>query len=131
MAKTKTFSTVRDEEHVISEANGRLSREQVILSSASGAADTKFLAGLVLGKVTASGEYEPLDLGAATGEEAAAAVLNATEIMPTPAADIRTGVMARDCELNGHKLVWPAGITDNQKATAEAQLAAAGIIVRY
>jgi hypothetical protein len=127
MAKTKTFTSVRAEEHIISEANGRLSREQIVLDAP--AADV--LAGTVLGKVTASGQYRALNLAVATGEEAAAAILNATEIALDPAADIRSGAIVRDAEVNGHKLVWPAGITDNEKAAAEAELAAAGVIVRY
>lgn len=127
MAKTMSFTSVRAEEHIISEANGRLSREQIVLDAPAADVD----AGTVLGKVTASGQYRPLDLTAATGEEAAAAILNAKEIALDPAADIRSGALVRDCEVNGHKLIWPDGITDNEKAAAEAELATAGIIVRY
>lgn len=47
MAKTKTFTSVRAEEHVISEADGRRSREQIVLSSPT--VDT--LAGTVLGRI--------------------------------------------------------------------------------
>lgn len=125
--KQKTFTSVRDEEHVISEANGRMSREQIVLSAPS----ATILAGTVLGKLTATGEYVPLDVDAVTGAEEPAAILAPTEEPKSPVADIRTSAHVRDCEVNGHKLVWPAGITGPEKAAAEATLADAGVLVRY
>lgn len=124
---TKTFTSVRSEEHVISEANGRLSREQVDLDTV--AADLN--AGTVLGKVTASGKYVQLDPAAVDGSEAAAAVLAPNVTAPDTPADVRTVVHARDCEVNGNKIFWPAGITGPEQVTAEAELATLGIIVRY
>jgi hypothetical protein len=126
-AKTMSFSSVRAEEHVISEANGRQSREQIVLSSPG----ADILAGTVLGKITATGEYVPLAIGAATGAETAAAIQCVTEIALSPVGDIRTSAHVRDCEVNGWKLQWPAGILDADKATAEAELAENGILVRY
>jgi hypothetical protein len=126
-AKTMSFTSVRAEEHVISEANGRQSREQIVLDVPA----ANVLAGTVLGKVTASGQYRPLDLEALTGEEVAAAIQCVTEVALDPAADIRTSAHVRDAEMNGWKLIWPDGITDNEKAAAEAELAEAGILVRY
>lgn len=128
MAKTKSFTSVRDEEHVISEAQGRRSREQVLIDSAL--AET-LLPGTVLGKVTATGRYLPLNPAAADGTETAATVANHREEVRDPVAHIRTSAMARDCELNGNKMFWPEGITDAQKKAAEAQLALQDIIVRY
>lgn len=127
MAKIKTFTSVRAEEHVISEAHGRSSREQAVIAAPA----ARILAGTVLGKVTATGKYEPLNLTAVDGTQNAAA-FNQVTIDPTnPVADVRTGIHARDCEINGNKIFWPAGITAPQKAAAEAQLAANGILVRY
>lgn len=125
--KQKTFTSVRAEEHVISEAEGRRSREQIILAAPA----DRILAGTVLGKITVGGKYAPLDLAAVDGTETPAAIQMVTEDPTDPAADIRSGAHVRDCEMNGHKLAWPAGITDNEKAAAEATLADAGVIVRY
>ena len=125
--KRKQYSTVRDEEHVISRANGRQSVEQIVLDSPA----AKVLAGTVLGKRTAGGKYTPLDLGAGDGSQVPAAVLAPTVYPTDPVADVRTGADVRGAEMNGHKLVWPAGISAAQKAAAEATLADAGVIVRY
>ena len=128
MAKTKSYTTVRDEEYVISEANGRSSREQALIDQSLAA---KLEPGTVLGKITATGKYLPLNPGAADGTEVAAAFSNHRVEVMDPAEDIRTSIMVRDIEANGNKIFWPAGITDAQKKSAEAQLAAQGMIVRY
>lgn len=122
----KTFTQILDGDFVITEANGTMSREQVLLLRGA-----KIEAGTVLGKITASGLYAPLDLAAADGSEDAVAVLR-DKRDALAGADTRRGVvMARNCDLNGKKLIWPAGITVNQRKAAEAQLAATAILVRY
>ena len=125
--KQKTFTSVRAEEHVISEANGRMSREQIVLSSPA----ARILAGTVLAKLTSTGEYVPFAVGGADGAGTPAAILAPTEDPTDPVADVRTSAHVRDCEINGHKIVWPDAITDNEKATAEATLAEAGVLIRY
>lgn len=223
--KKKVINVIRDEEHVISEAAGRRSREQILLDSSF--ADTLY-AGTILGRVTdgaatvtvtpaagnagngamaatptadagaqegnyvitfiepganageftverpdgtmdgngtvavayngsinftlndgaadfaagdqitveveyaeGSGRYKQLDPDATDGTQIASAVLAPTEKPTDPATHVRTSAHVRDCEVNGNKVFWPDGITDDQKATAEAQLAAAGVLVRY
>lgn len=127
VAKTKTFTSVRAEEHVISEANGRSSREQILLDALA----VRRVAGTVLGKVTATGRYKILAPAAVDGTEVAAAILAPTEDPTDPVGHVRTSAHVRDCEVNGRKLAWPAGITNPQKAAAEAALATAGVLVRY
>lgn len=69
-----------------------------------------------------------LDPEAADGSQKAMAVLFAAA--PASEADVAATVHDRDCEVNGLVLVWPAGISDQQKATAIADLAERGVIVR-
>lgn len=121
---TRTFTRVLDGEHVISEANGRLSREGIVLAATS----VKIPAGTVLGKVTATGNYVPLAPAAVDGSQTAAAVLFAGK-------DVNTGVQkavahVRNCELNVNKVTWPSGITAAQKTTAIDQLAGKDCLLR-
>ncbi|RWK76926.1 MAG: head decoration protein, partial [Mesorhizobium sp.] len=49
----------------------------------------------------------------------------------TPAdATAAIAVIARDAEVNGHQIEWPAGITAAAKADAIQALEARGIIIR-
>ena len=110
-------------EHLISEANGTRSRDVVTLVSGQNLAP-----GAVLGKITDSGKYTQLAPGAADGSEAAAAVLFAE--VNASVADKAAVVSARDTELDGAALGWPAGINAGQKTTATAQLKLLGIVIR-
>ncbi len=109
----------------VSEANGHLSREQIVVSSAAAAI---LEVGTVLGKVTASGEYMPVDLAATDGTEVAAGILfgrsDATD------ADVRAVAHVRDCEVDGNELVYPDGATSGDIEDINEALAALGIIVR-
>lgn len=122
---TKTISSVRDAGFIVSEASGRRSREQVTLAAHVAVLE----AGTVIGKLTAGGSYKILAPGSADGSEVAGGVLFGRRAIA--AGTQRAVRMARDCEVNGNLLVWPAGITSPQKVAAESQLATLGIIVRY
>lgn len=106
-------------EFVLSEANGKRSREVVTILSGENLG-----AGQVLGKVTASGKYVAYNDGAATGEEVAVAVLYAD--CDASAADVEATVVARDAEVSAAKLVW--GAADSAAGTID--LAAANIVAR-
>lgn len=114
---------IRPGEHVISEANGSRSREEVII-----AAGANLPPATVLGRVTATKKYMRLAPGASDGTQTAAAVLYGDAFAAT--ADVAATAHVRDSELNGQVLSWPTGITDNQKAAAITQLTALGIIIR-
>lgn len=97
--------------------------------AATVAAGQNLVIGTVLGHATADGKLSALDPAANDGTETAAAVLatdtDATLIDRDDAvAIVRHAIVARGA------LIWPAGITAPQKAAAEAQLAALGILVR-
>lgn len=116
--------------YLVSEANGTRSRDVVTIAEGVHA-----LPGTVLGKVAATGHYVPLDPANGSGEgqspdgsQTAAAVLFA-EVDATLGE--KPGVItARDAEVAAHALLWPTGITEQQKTAALAQLAQAGIVAR-
>lgn len=110
-------------EHLISEANGTRSRDVVTLITGQNLAP-----GAVLGKITVSGKYTLLAPAAEDGSEVAAAVLFAA--VDATAADKAAVVTARDSEVAGAALTWPAGITGGEKTAATAELKALGIVIR-
>jgi len=77
--------------------------------------------------LTSGGRYTALTPGAETGAEDAAGILLATTNATTDTAVV---VVVRDAEVKADQLVWPAGITTNDKNAAIAQLAALGIVLR-
>jgi len=110
-------------EHIVSEANGALSREQGVLISGQNLA-----AGTVLGVITASGKYTAFDQDAATGEEVAAAVLYAA--VDASAADADCVVHARQCEVMADALTWPSDLDAGELVSATIELESQGIIQR-
>lgn len=70
--------------------------------------------------------YDPTDTDGAE-KAAAIAIYSATT---GEAETVKIAALVRDCEVNGHILTWPGGITAEQKAAGIADLQAAGIIVR-
>lgn len=84
--------------------------------------------GTVVGKKTADGKLYALNPAATDGTEISIGVL----IEPVDATLIdKTGIIiARHAIVADRAVVWPAGITAAQKATAIAQLEAKGILLR-
>jgi hypothetical protein len=81
-----------------------------------------------IGKITASGKYKALDPAAVDGSEAAAGILY--DAVDASAADAEGIAIVRLAEVNAAELIWPAGITAPQQATALGELAALNIIAR-
>ena len=104
-------------EFLLSEGNGSISREEIVISSTAGA----LVPGTVLGKITATGEYAAYDNGAGDGTEVAAGVLYRG--VPDSAADQGAVMIARHAEVMESELT---GIN----AAGKADLAALGIICR-
>lgn len=129
MPKVKNFNRYLDAEHIISEAEGRRSREQIMLAAAAFGGNP-IEAGTALGKITASGLYTKHDAAAADGSQNAVAFLYARAEPAGAGENVRAVGHVRDCEINGNKVFWKAGITGPQKAAAQANLAASGVIVR-
>ena len=110
-------------EFIVSEGNGRISRETVTVLSGQSRE-----AGAVLGKVTASGKYRALDPAAVDGSEVAAGILY--EAVDASAADAEGVAIVRLTEVNAAELLWPAGITGPEQTAALGELAALNIIAR-
>jgi Bacteriophage lambda head decoration protein D len=110
-------------EFLVSEGNGRISREIITVLSGE-----TLQPAAVLGKVTASGKYKALDPAAVDGSEAAAGLLY--DAVDAAAADAEGVAIVRLAEVNAAELVWPAGITGPEQTTALGELAALSIIAR-
>lgn len=107
---------------IISEGRNHYSRDQITV-------DTGVLvAGTVLGKITATGKFVILAPAAVDGSQNAAGFL--IYGCDAVAADQVVAGLTRHAQVNGLKITWPAGITNPQKATATAALAALGIVIR-
>lgn len=106
------------------EAPNLYSREAVVV-----AAGQNLAIGTVLGRKTADGKLYTLDPAASDGSETAIGVL-ATDTDATLIDREDAILVARHAIVARGALIWPAGITAPQKAAAEAQLAALGVLVR-
>lgn len=106
------------------EAPNLYSRDQVTV-----AAGNNVPLGTVVGQVTATGLWKPLDPTATDGTKVAAGIV-AIDIDAT-LMDRRDAVLiARHAIVSEACVLWPAGLTAPQKATAIAQLKALGILIR-
>lgn len=112
----------RTAEYLISEANGHRARD--VIKLAAGVSGT-LVAGTVLGKVTASGDYNIYNPANSDGTQTVAAIL----FEAGKAGDARTVTM-RAAEVKKSKLAWFSGATTNQINTGIAALVALGIVVR-
>jgi hypothetical protein len=110
-------------EFVVSEGNGKISRETITVLSGE-----TLEAAAVLGKVTASGKYKALDPAAVDGSEVAAGVLY--DAVDASAADAEGVAIERLAEVNAAELVWPDGISGGEQTTALGELTALNIIAR-
>jgi len=112
-------------EFLLTEANGQRSRGNITIASGAGI----IAPGTVLGKVTASGKFVASAVGATDGSQTAVAVTlygcDATS------ADAAIAAIVRDAEVNGNVLAYHADRDQaGEKASANTELAAVGIIVR-
>lgn len=113
---------------ILSEANGLRSRAEVTVTVP---ANTTLQPGQVLGKVTATGKYEPYDNGATPatdGTETAAGVLY-TELINDTASpvDKPATIVNQDAEVKSDDLIWGTGMDE---AAGTADLLALGIKIR-
>ncbi|OYW56788.1 MAG: hypothetical protein B7Y80_01515 [Hyphomicrobium sp. 32-62-53] len=108
---------------LVHELDPQLYRRAGVIVSGSGVLRT----GTVLGKITASGKYAPLDPAASNGaQNAAAIVLN---LVDATAADAETAILVGHAQIVPSELTWPAAAdTTNERNAALAQLEALGIV---
>ena len=113
------------EEFILSELPGRISRDVVTVTVA---ATTTLDPGQVLGKITATGKYVPVDDTASDGRENAAGILvrELANAAGSPADFADALVLNFGAEVSEGGLIW--GASDD--AAGIADLAALGIKVR-
>jgi hypothetical protein len=106
------------------EAPNLYSREQVTV-----VAGQNLELGAVVGRITASAKFKVFDPAATDGSELPAGILlgacDATLIDRDDAM-----LLARHGMVASNAVVWPAGITTEQKTTALAQMSSLGVLVR-
>lgn len=90
---------------------------------------TEYRPGTVLGKVTATGIFAPLNPAAADGTQNFAGIMWARR----PAATVaqRAAVTVREVTLNSNLLYYENAVTAAQKTAIEAAMSAQGIINGY
>ena len=127
MLETKTEGP-RNLAFVLSEGNGKISRDVVIIAEGAG----KLEPGTVLGQITASEKYVAspnAEVVGAEGAETASAVL-AYGVDATN-ADVEAVVVKRQAEVKAPMLIFDASVNDATKTAAKhTQLAAVTIIAR-
>ena len=102
----------------------RYSRDQVTVS-----AGQNLELGAVVGRVTATAKIKRFDPAATDGTEHAIGLI--LEPIDATLIDREDGILlARHGIVASHAVVWPAGITAGQKATAIAALETRGILIR-
>ena len=111
-------------EMVLSEANGQRSRAYAYLADPVTIKVGQPLKQTVAPTSTTPGTF----VAAAVGADCNAIALYGGTSNPTNG--LRIAVLVRDCEVNGYQINWGA-ITVPEQALGLAQLATAGIIVRY
>lgn len=79
----------------------------------------------VMGQVTASGKYVPLDPAASDGREVAAGIMVAA--VDASGGDTAGVIIERHAMMATANLVWPDGIDAGQKTAAIADLEALGV----
>lgn len=121
---TALTSTARPGEFIISEAEGKRSRDTVTIVSGQ-----TIKAGNVLGKITASGKYAKVTVAASDGSQNGVAV--AIYDVDASSADAKVAAITRDAEVNSNLLTYGADVdTANEIAAVFSSLAGAGIIAR-
>lgn len=125
MPQVRTFTRILDGEHVIGEADRLMSRDQVLLAASA----TFTRPGTILGQVTATKQFKPLDTAANDGTQTPAAILWAGR--PASTGTRRAVVHTRHCRVNGKKLTYPAGSNGAAVTAINDALLTKGIQVGY
>ncbi len=127
MLETKT-EDARNLAFVLSEGNGKISRDVVTIASGAG----KLEAGTVLGRITASENYVASPAAEVVGKEGAEAAMAVLAYrVDATSEDVEAVVIARHAEVKEPMLVFDATVDNASKIAAKLeQLSAATIIAR-
>jgi hypothetical protein len=127
---TSLTETNRPGEFILSEANGRLSRDTVTVTVATA---TILYPGMVLARLSGTGKYVPYDNAGSDGSETAYAILNAeldNEDGEAPLDFADAVVVNLNAEVRKDGLLWDAGVDASGKTAAYADLLGRGIKAR-
>ncbi|MDT8328344.1 MAG: head decoration protein [Roseovarius sp.] len=108
-------------EFILSEANHARSRDEVSVTAGANVWES----GTVMGQITASGAWVRHVPGATNGSQVAKGIL-----FQSATGTVDRTMITRDAEVVGAMLTYSAGASGAAIAAANAELAAAGIIVR-
>lgn len=127
MLETKTEGA-RNLAFVLSEGNGKISRDVVTIASGAG----KLEAGTVLGRITASENYVASPEAEVVGKEGAETAMAVLAYrVDATSEDVEAVVIARHAEVKEPMLVFDATVDNASKIAAKLeQLSAATIIAR-
>ena len=114
-----------DGAYLIGDFDNNRTNAQITLA----AKGTEYKAGTVLGKITATGIYTPLNPAASDGSQNFGAILYGRR--DANASTQRAAGTVREATLNSNLLTYEIAVTAPQKAAVEAQMAAVGIINGY
>lgn len=119
-----TTETQRNQQFIVSEGNGTISREKVTVVSGAGVLP----AGRVVGMITASSKVTSYDADNGDGSETAYGILlNAVDATSADAAGV---VIRRYAEVSANALDWASTNDAGDITAGKADLAALGIILR-
>lgn len=107
---------VHNAEFLLSEGNGQISRELIVIASG---------AGIVAAGTLLTSANVPITNNYGDAAKIVYGTVDATDAAAEAAA------IARQAEVHGELLAWPDAATDNDKLAASTALAAQGIIVRW
>jgi len=105
--------------------NNRINAQIVLAAKA-----TPYIPGTVLGKITATGIYTPLNPAANDGSQNFGAILYGRRPASASATQRAAGTV-REATINSNLLYYENAVTAQQKAVIEAAMSAAGIIGGY
>lgn len=111
--------------YLIGQFDNNRTNAQIMLAAKA----TPYEVGTVLGKITATGIYTPLDPAATDGSQNFAAINFAYR--PASTTTQRAAGTVREATLNSNFLVYEKTVDATQKATIESQMSAVGIINGY
>lgn len=125
MAQLKTVDgNIGDGHFLMGPYDPNLSGESIVLAATTVALP----AGTVLGRVTANGQYKPLDPAAVDGTQNFAGILYGRREISTGIQ--RAAAVVRHAVVNYNLLSWVVAATDPQRNTAIAAAAAAQVMIR-
>ena len=113
--------------YMLGQFDANITNEEIVIAASSG----DLVAGTVLGKVTANGQYAPYDPAAVDGtEDATEAVILYADVADSTGTQ-KSVATVRDIAVNGNALTWVNAVTTPQREAVEAGMAVRSLMVRY